>query len=265
MTRTIAWVLVAAASLLGAPPAVAADADRDAIDPDRPDISSSAKTVRPAHVQIESGVLYQRTRFADEPTERRWSIETTVRVGVLGNLELRVDGEPLVRLRGADDATDVGDFTLGAKWRFYEPPPDSGVPALAIFPFVKLPTAPEPIGTERADFGLRFIASFNLPADFTLDANAGVAAIGQRHGDYLAQAQASGSLSREIVGNLLGILEMFYFSRQERGDRDRVGIDTGLVWRLGRDAALDVAVGTSLYGRLPDVFVRAGGSVRFGR
>jgi hypothetical protein len=31
------------------------------------------------------------------------------------------------------------------------------------------------------------------------------------------------------------------------------------------DLALDLAAGTSLYGRVPDVLVRAGGSVRFGR
>ena len=43
-----------------------------------------------------------------------------------------------------------------------------------------------------------------------------------------------------------------------------VGIDGGLVWTLTRNLALDVAVGTSLYGRAPDFFVRAGGSIRFG-
>jgi hypothetical protein len=241
-------------------------ADDDAIDPDRPDVSSSAKTVRPGRVQLETGVLFERTRTAGEPTEKRLSAEALVRIGVTDRLEVRVDGEPIVRLRGADHTTDVGDVTLGAKWRFFQAPDGSAWPLLALNPSVKLPTAPEPISSGKADVGLLLLASFDLPAQLSLDLNAGLAAIGQtRPNGYLLHARTSASMSRDLGRGVSAFAEVFYGSRDEWHGRDQVGIDGGIVWRILPNVALDAAVGTSLYGRLPDVFVRAGGSIRFGR
>ena len=260
MTRVLVGCALVVLAMTGA-----AAQDDDAIDPDRPDVSISAKTVGPGRVQMETGALAERTRLAGEPTERRLSWELLVRVGLARSFELRIEGEPIVRLRGAEEATDVGDLRLGAKWRFLDGS-EGGWPSLALLPFVKLPTAPTPIGSGKADFGLLLAASFELPANFSLDADAGIAAIGQTQpSGQLLQALVSASLSRKLGGGLGAFAEVFYASREERNDRDQVGVDAGLVWTVTRDLAVDVAVGTSLYGRAPDVFVRAGGSVRFGR
>lgn len=244
----------------------AAAADGDALDPDRPDVSSSARTLGAGRVQLETGVLAERTRLAGEPTERRISAEMLLRIGVAERLELRVDGEPIVAVRGVEDAIDVGDFRVGAKWRFLDALEGAASPMLALLPFVKLPTAPTPIGSGKADYGLLLAASFELPADFALDANAGLAAIGQtRPSGYLLQALVAASLSRKLAAAVTGFGEIFYASREEWSGRDQVGVDAGIVWTVLPNLALDAAVGTSLHGRLPDVFVRAGGSVRFGR
>jgi hypothetical protein len=238
----------------------------DVIEPDRPDVAFGARTVGRGRVQLETGLLWSRTRLAGEPTERRLGAEATLRGGLTERLELRVEGEPIVHLRGDEDVTDVGDIVVAAKWTFFEPLGESAWPALAFLPFVKLPTAPEPIGTGKTDFGLLLLATFDLPAQLTLDVNAGLAAVGQtRPGGHLLQALAAASLSREVVGDVTAFGELFYGSREERKGRDQIGVDAGVVWRVRRDVALDAAVGTSLHGRLPDVSVRAGGSVRFGR
>jgi len=261
MTR-LAGALALAVLLAG----TAAGAEDDAIDPDRPDLSFSAKTVGAGRVQLEAGALLERTRLAGEPTERRLAAETSLRIGVGDRGELRIDAEPIVRLRGAEPATDVGDFRLGAKWRFLDASPEVGRLALALLPVVKLPTAPTPIGTEKADYQLLVLASFELPASFAVDANAGVAAIGQtRPSGHLVQAQVSASLSRKLGAAVTSFGEIFYASREEWSGRDQVVVDAGVVWTVMPDLALDAAVGTSLYGRVPDLFVRAGGSVRFGR
>ena len=244
----------------------AAGDEGDSLDPDRPDVSFSAKTVGAGRVQLEMGALLERTRLAGEPMERRLAVETAVRIGIGDRFELRVDAEPFVRLRGAGDSTDVGDFRLGAKWRFLDAPPEAAWPSLALLPSVKLPTSPAPIGTEKADYGLLLLATFEVPAQLALDVNAGIAALGQSQpSGYLLQALVSASLSRKLAATLTGFAEVFYTSREEWRGRDQVGVDTGLVWTVRPDFALDAAVGTSLYGRVPDVFVRTGGSVRFGR
>ena len=243
-----------------------AAAERDVLDPDRPDVTTGAKTVGAGRVQLESGAFYSRTSAAGEPTERRLSAEMLLRIGVSERVEVRVDGDPIVRLRGPDHATDVGDFRLSVKWRLFDPGENAAWPALALLPIVKLPTAPTPIGTGKADYGLVLAASFELPADFGLDASAGVAAVGQtRPSGHLLQALVSASLSRKLGAAIAGFAEVFYASREEWSGRDQVGIDAGIIWTVLPNLALDAAVGTSLYGSMPDVFVRAGGSVRFGR
>lgn len=263
-------LLVAVLALIGGvTPAFAAD---DSIDPDRPDVAVSAKTVGAGRVQIESGVLLQRERPApsgddrDRRDQRRFAVEAVFRIGITNALELRAETEPYVRLRGREEADDHGDFVLSAKWRFFEPAEGSVWPMLALYPFVKLPVGGEPISTGKTDAGLLLVASFDLPGEIGLDLNAGGAAIGQtRPSGYLGQALVRASASREILNDLTVYGETFLNSRAEREGTHQVGIDAGLIWKLTKTFAVDVAGGTLVYGRGPDWLVRAGASVRFGR
>lgn len=257
-------LLVAGALLVSC--GAAAAQNGDTIEPDRPDVTNGTRTVAPGTVQIETGVEYARTRAAASEDERRWGFQLTLRTGLTERLEARLDGEPLVRLRGEQNATGLGAVTLSVKYRFLDAGEGSTLPALGVQPFVTLPTAQEPIGSERADFGLIALASFDLPWRLSLDVNAGVAAIGQsRPNGFLVQGRASASLSRELTKSLSVFGEVFYASADERDGRDMVGADAGVMWKVGRDVALDAAVATSLAGALPDYALRAGVSVRFGR
>lgn len=253
-------IAVAFLAVVVAAPARAEEGD---VDPDRPDFTNSVRTVPLGGVQIEAGVEYARTSRAATPTERRFLVDLLGRAGLGERLELRLGLQPLVHLRGADDETGVGDGTVALKYRFFDGP--APWPALGVQPFVKLPIADDPIGSERPDFGVLALASFDLPAGFGLDVNAGLAAIGQgRPNGYLLQALTSASLSVEL-GPVEPFVEIFYASRDERNGRDSVGFDAGLVYRLGTRVALDAAIETSLAGAGPDWAVRAGVSVRFGK
>ena len=235
------------------------------IEPDRPDVANSAKTVAPGAFQIETGIAYSRERFGGAPTERSLSQELTLRLGLAERLEIRLDGQPVVNLRGAEDTTNVGDLRLGLKYRFLDSVEGAWWPALAIQSFVKIASAPDPIGSERADFGVIAIASFDLPADFTLDVNVGVAAVGQRHPNgYLPQGAAAGSLSKTVVGDLTAFVELFGASRSTRDSQYGLGAGAGLIYRIRSWLAVDLAVQTSLAGQLPDYTIRSGFSIRFG-
>lgn len=256
--------LAAAMVLALAPAAGAEERAPTPVDPDRPSVSTSARTVPPGAVQVETGLAYEHERVAAAPADRRLSVEAALRVGVAPWLEARVEGEPVVRLRGEEADTGPGDVTLSVKWRVLDG--GGAVPAVALLPFVTLPAAREPIGSGQVDAGLRVLLSFELPAQLSLDVNAGGAAIGQPHSDgYLAQAVASAALSRALGERLSAFAEVFFASHDRRGGHDSLGADAGLAFFLTPRVALDVAILTTLAGPGPEYALRAGVSVRFGR
>jgi hypothetical protein len=240
--------------------------DPEPISPDRAGAATNAAPVGRGVVQLETGLAYGRERIGGSPTERRLTVEAALRAGITERLELQVQAEPFVRVRGADDATDHGDIGLAAKFRFLDAADDSWRPALAVLPFVTLPVTEPPIGTGKTDFGALLLASFTLPGQVSLDVNAGLAANGQnRPGGFLLEAIAVAGVSRDLPSALTLFSDVSYTSRHDRGGRDSVQLDAGLIWRPTSNVALDASGVTSLVGPGPDWAVRAGVSVRFGR
>jgi hypothetical protein len=256
-----AALLVLAVLLLAAPPARAQE--RPPIAPDRPGVGTSAQPVARGALQIEAGVDYARERTAGEPTEHRTAAALSARYGLLDSLELRIDGEPVVALRSGEDVTNVGDVQLGVKWRLLDGVDDTLVPTLSLFPGVKLPTAPDPIGSERVDVTLLGLASLQA-GPVGVDLNAGLAAIAQRRPSaYLLQAIVVASVTGALTDRAKLLGEVFYTSRSERDGDDRVGGTVGISWLLTRDVAVDGAVVATLAGRGPDYRLQAGVAVRF--
>ena len=263
--RGSAWgaPLVCATLLLWAPGVARAGSE---ISTDRPDVSDNTKTVPRGTLQVESGLAYATSRVGGSESERRLGVELTLRAGLTERFEVQLGGEPFVRFRGEADDTGHGDLTLAAKYRFLDEREGAWWPSLGLRPFVKVPIAEAPLGSERPDFGLLLLASFDLPWHLNLDVNAGLAAVGQRGPNgYLLQALTTASLSHEVTEALSAFVEVTYASRAAWDARDVVGLNTGLIYLLTQDVALDVAVGTSLAGPGPDYAVKAGVSVRFGR
>ena len=236
------------------------------ISPDRAGSGTSAATVGRGAFQLETGLAYARESIAGSPPERRFTVEAAIRAGVTEQLELTIEAEPLVWLRGADDEIGPGNVALGAKYRFLDAREGSWVPALAWLPSAKLPVTDPPIGTGKADFRSLLLASFALPEQVSVDLNAGLAANGQRRpSGYLLQALVAATVSRDFADVWTLFTDVFYSSREDRDSRDSVQLDAGIVWRVARDVALDASGVTSLAGPGPDWAVRAGVSVRFGR
>jgi Putative MetA-pathway of phenol degradation len=258
--------LVAACALALLPLVADAADEPEPIASDRAGASTGTSTVGRGAFQLEAGVAYERERIGGSPSARRFTVETDLRGGVTDRLELRVQGDPLVRLRGAEDETGHGDVTLGAKYRFRDSTDTSWQPSLGVLPLVKLPVADEPIGSGKTDFGALLLASFALPGGVSLDANAGLAAVGQSHpGGYLLQAIVVAGASHNAAEWMTLFGDLIYASRDERGGRDSLVLDGGIIWRPTRDVAVDASAVTSLAGTGPDWALRAGVSIRFGR
>ena len=254
-------IVVLAALLLTVSPGLAQE--RRPINPDRPGVAATAELVERGALQLEAGIDYARERTAGRQTERRTAAALTVRYGLLDSLELRLDGEPVVALRNGDDVTDVGDFQLGVNWRLLEGREGTLLPSLSLFPSVKLPTAPDPIGNERVDATLLAIATFQS-GPLTVDLNAGLATVAQHEpAGYLLQAILVASVTADVTDRFKVLGELFYNSPSERDGDDRIGATAGATWIVARDVAVDAAVITTLAGKGPDYRVQAGVSVRF--
>jgi hypothetical protein len=78
------------------------------IQTDRPSVSNSTSTVPPGALQIEGGVDYSVSRVSGGSDERQFQLGAMLRAGLTDRLEVRLDGAPLVRLRGAEDDTGFG-------------------------------------------------------------------------------------------------------------------------------------------------------------
>ena len=245
--------------LLG--PGNVAGAEESEVAPDRPDVTDSAQTIPLGAVQLETGIEYARARQAGGPIQQSLTFQGTLRVGLSDRLEARLQGGPVVRLQGGED-TDHGSLAAGLKYRFLDD--EAWWPSLGVEPFVTVPFSPT--GSGRPDFGARALASWALPWRLSLDVNAGMGAVAQNGpGGYLLQALVSASLGKQITERLSGFVELFFATRRERGGRDSLEFDTGLVYLLTRQLALDAAVAITLTGRGPDVAIQTGVSVRFGR
>jgi hypothetical protein len=256
-------VAACAAASLAASAATAAESER--IQTDRPSFSSSASTVRPGAVQIETGVDYSRTSIGGSPAEKQFTLEVTLRAGLTERLELRLEGDALVVTRGREDDTGNGDLFLEAKHRFFDAREGSWWPSLGVLPFVKFPIAHAPHGTNIPDFGVIGLASFVLPWRLSLDANFGVGGTAQRPSGYMAQGLVSAALGRDLGERWSTYVEVFYMSAAERGGRESVNLDAGVQFFVIPQLALDAAAQTSLAGSGPDYLFRGGLSVRFGR
>ena len=255
--------LLATLWLLGPGPTPAAAQD---INPDRPDLTTSAELVPAGSLQLETGIEYERARTGGQPTGQLLSTQAVLRAGILRVLELSIEGEPFDWQRTDREASGSGDYTLGVKYRLFTPSVGSTAPLVSVKPFVKLPTASAPIGSERPDVGALLLVTFALPKDLTLDTNWGVAALGQRHPEgFIPQGIASASLTTPVTDRLSAITELFFATKEERDSRASLRTTLAIMYKVTPRLALDGGVRTTLVGPGPDWSVFVGLSARFGR
>lgn len=133
-------------------------------------------------------------------------------------------------------------------------------------PFVKLPIARSPIGSQRVDAGALLLLTIGLPWGLSLDVNAGVAALGQRHPEgFIPQGIASGSLSWQVTERLGTITELFFATKEERDSRASLRTTVALLYKLTPLLAVDAGMRSTLVGPGPDWSAFVGLSARFGR
>ena len=192
---------VAAAALLASGTAGAGEV---LVNPDRPHITDTPDAVPRGLVELDSGVTFLRDASGGRPL-RRFTTQSLLRVGLAENLEARVESTQFVRERSeGQGSSGLGDTRVGFKWHLVDDARWRA--ALALQPFVKLPTASrgKGLGSGRTDLGAFPLAGKDLPGDLEVEMNFGLAGVGlaEAPGGLFLQKTATASLTWALMDRI---------------------------------------------------------------
>ena len=267
---------------------------------DRPSKTDSPITVDAGRFQLEAdfaNFTYDRYNAlrTDTRVETLLVAPTFLKVGLFQNVDLQVLIPTYVSVRtdardvavaatlpttgqGAsgttrterDVTTNAGYGDMFVRLKINLVGNEGGPFSMAVIPFIKAPTASDDIGNGRVEGGINFPINYSLPFSFTLFA--------QTRYDFLYNGDNSGyhtlfsnsiGVSRTIPGLLDGKLSGYaefasaISSRESRHDPLVLTADTGLIYQLTPNIALDLDGFFGLTRGAPDVNIFGGIGIRF--
>jgi len=210
--------------------AAAQEPEREAIEPDRPDVTNGTHIVDIGLLQIELGGLYTHAGT----NQHAAGTPFTARVGLFDWLEARVGTDGLLMQGdGFSSVTGIGNVQVGAKLRLWADP--GGIPVLSILPTVNIPEASvqKGLGSGTADYTIAVLTGTDIGRHAHVDVNYGVGSIGTGAGTHFIQHLVSVSASDAISDNWNPYFEAYWFSRQDSDGGAVTAIDAGAIYELG--------------------------------
>ena len=220
---------------------------------DRPDKTESAYTVDAGRFQIESDLLsyssdHDTADGADTQVDA-WSVAAVnVKAGLLNWMDLQVVLDTYNHVTTDDRLTSqkvtqsgLGDLTTRLKMNVWGN--DGGKTALAVMPFVKIPTNQDDLGNDDVEAGIIIPFALELPAGWGLGLMTEFDFVRNRADDgYSTDFVNTVTFSHDIVGNLGGYVELFTLISSE-SNTDWVGtFDMGLTYGLTEDIQIDAGI-----------------------
>jgi hypothetical protein len=221
------------------------------MDTDGPGATESPYTVDAGHFQIEMiwlAFAADTDSFDGEPYELEAAavLPMILKLGLFNRLDVQLVLEPynVVRERLGTNELNTrgfGDTTLRLKYNLWGN--DDGPTAIAVMPYVKLPTSKDGLGSDSLEGGVILPLSVELPDGCWLGLTTRFGAVrdpAQR--DYHAEFVNSIAFGRDLFGNLFGYVELFSAvgTEQEAG---WVGtFNTALIYSLTDDVQLNTGV-----------------------
>ena len=235
----------------------------------RPGLASATCTVPAGRFQLESGIAdWSRDRSGGTTANELVVAATDLKYGLSGRSHIELALVPFVRSKVRDgasteSASGFGDLTVRYLHRITG---DEAALAVALYPFVKLPTAGQPIGNGRWEGGLVVPVDFSLPGtpfSVTVSPEAGWAADEDGDGHHLSLGHAAG-ISAEVTDRLSVALEV-----SQGWDWDPAGTTretlggVSAAFLLNPDFQLDGGVNAGLNRTAPDLQFYFGAAKRF--
>ena len=234
---------------------------------DRPDTTESPYTVDAGHAQLE--MSFVDFTYDDEDDVRTRSLTVApvnLKLGLLNNVDVQFVLDPYVEIDIDDDGTDdtlngFGDAQLRVKVNFWGN--DGGRTALAVMPFVKLPTGDDELTNDHVEGGVIFPFACELPAGFSLGLMAEFDFVyDDADDDYEVELLHTVVLGHDLVGRLAGYVEYVGIAPLH-GDADyQALVGGGLTYGLTENVQLDAGMNFGLTDDADDFNVFAGITVR---
>lgn len=243
---------------------------------DRPDTTESPFTVDAGHFQFEADLVNFSRRGSDEDgntTEDLLFASTNLKIGLLNNVDLQLVVQPYHRSRIEFSDTKRVEQTAGfdvlvprVKVNIYgnDSSGEPGSTALAIMPFISIPTVRNGIGGNFVEGGLIIPFAINLSDKFALALMTEFdlvknAKTNSYHVEYVNTASLGYTLTDKLDT---------YFEIATRFDNESrfggiVTFNTGLIFDLGNDLQLDGGINVGLTRASDDIRTFVGLSKRF--
>jgi hypothetical protein len=239
---------------------------------DRPPKANSPYTVDAGHAQYEGDIVsYLYDHYSPTgTTTREWVVaDPTFKLGLTNTIDGELQLAPYSNLRQTlrsarttTEADGFGDVIPRLKVNLYGD--DGGDQALALIPYVKLPTAERGLGNNRVEGGVIAPLSISLPESWTmivmseLDALADTTGPG-RHVNFLDLV----NVSHGLAPGLTGYVELFADTAAGGQVSPVYTLDLALTYLITPTLQLDVGSNIGLNKAAPDLQTYVGLSQRF--
>ncbi len=243
-------------------------ADEEPICADRPGLATPVCTVAPGTVQIEAGFAeWSHDRSSGVRTDSLTVGDAAVKVGVTDRFHIEFDVTPYARVRTRDAgarATVDGFGDMGVAARYRVTSDDSRV-QVALYPFVKIPTAKRPLGNGKVEGGLIVPIDYSLggPVSLALSPEIDVNADSDGSGRHLAMAQVAG-LGFNLSSRISASVEAWgYWDFEPAGTVRQYAVAGSAALLLSNDVQLDAGLNVGLNRNTADVQIYSGIAFRF--
>jgi len=200
--------------------------------------------------------------YAHNGDEDTWSVApTNLKVGLTNNADIQFVFEPYVDIdNSAGSESGFGDTQIRLKVNLFGN--DSGDTALAVMPFIKIPTADNGIGNDEFEGGLIVPFSTALTERIGLGLMAELDVVfDEDTNDHEFEFITTAVLGFELTDRWGAYVEGIGITPEDGDFRGLLG--TGVTYAVNPNTVLDAGVNVGLTGDADDVNVFTGLTVRF--
>ena len=253
---------------LSASPAARA-ADDEPICADRPGKANPTCTVPPGKVQLETGLIdWTHDRSGGVRSDSLTIGDSAIKLGLTDRLHIEFDITPYseVRERFAglhDRVSGLGDSGIALKYRVTR---DEAPVQVALYPFVKLPTARHRLGNGKVEGGVALLADSTFPNSalgWDIAPEIDLLADSDGSGYHPAMVQVA-SVGAPVAPRLNISADLWgSWDFDPAGTVRQYSIDGAAAFLLSDRIQLDAGVNLGLNRNTPDVELYSGIAVRF--